>query len=244
VRTVKRRSPPSTWPAGTLRLSAPSAAIASPGPTPSARIRSGSSSTRTSCSGIPATSADSVDREEARPQLARDALDLEVGRRLGDHADLDHVDVRGVDRGELEANELGRQIGAEHLELAPEVVLFPGDVDAGLELDLDHGEAVADLGLDPVDALERLDRLLDRIDHQLLEIERRGAREHRDDDEDRQRKRRILALGNRLQRRGAEREEHREDDQRELPSPYRERRDAAEHVTCPPGQRWSPAIRR
>ncbi len=157
-------------------------------------------------------------------QAVGTGLELAVGGRGRDQRCLDDVDVGGVELVDVELLQARRQGGPHRVHLAQHVVVLLVGVDARRELGGQHRQPVVDLGLETLDVVEGLDLLLERIDHQLLEIGGGRAGIDRDHQKGGDRKGRVFGLGNADQRIDAQADQQQEDDDGELVALDREAR--------------------
>ena len=152
-------------------------------------------------------------------QRAAELVELAIARVRADERDLHDVDQARTRAPHLEVRDVRRQVRADPVHLAHDLVVLLVRVLVPLELDLDDADAVERAAVHALDVVELADRVLDRVDDQALDVRRVGAGVGDDDDRHRRVELGILRARDVVQRADADGDQQPEQQQRELPAP-------------------------
>ena len=115
-------------------------------------------------------------RFELVAQRAAEVVQFAVRGVRADQRHLHDVDEAGTGAPHLEARQVGRQLGADAVHLAHDLVVLFVRVLVPLEFDLDDADAVERAAVHALDVVEFVDRVFDRVDDQPLDVGRVRAR--------------------------------------------------------------------
>ena len=173
-----------------LAFSLCSACITWPGVRPSSAMRLRSTATRSSRAGYAQAlgGAHAVDGLQGVLELARIVLELAVGRVFAKPARAATMFTRpGASLAHFELRDLRRQVRAQRVHLARDLVILLVSIGARIEFDRTIADAIRmHRRLDLLHIIELGEPVLDRLRHQPLQVLRVRARVDRRDDESRE----------------------------------------------------------
>ncbi len=151
-----------------------------------------------------------------------------VRRRLRNERHLHDIGKRRAELVDVEAADAGRKRRAERVYLAHHVVILLVRIGRPVELHLNNGESVLGAALDLVEVVQPVYRVLDGADYELLDVGRIRPRQCHVDDGERPLHVGIFGARDGVEGVEAHRDQHGEDDERELPVSDGEGADAAD----------------
>ncbi len=188
--------------------------------------------------------ANARDFLERVAQVLGEFLELAVAGRVAHQRKLHDVDEARPRLAHLERGEVCRQLRADAVHLADDLVVFLVRIGVPAEFGLDDADAVERAAVHLFQVVELADGVLDRVDDEALDVHRVCARVDGHDRRDRNVELRVLGPRDVEQRVDADGDQQPEQHQRELPAPDAEGPDAHDCGLSPAARRAARCGRR